>query len=86
MIDSLSQKIEMDVVYCGHSFISYNKFLNHSASLPAADKATNSASIVECVIHVCFFEAQLIASPPMVKIHPEMDLLSLRFVIQLASE
>ncbi|MED6163478.1 hypothetical protein PIB30_080298 [Stylosanthes scabra] len=80
------QKIEMAVVCCGHSIISYNKFLSHSASLPAADKATNSASIIECEIHVCFFEVQLIAPPPMVKIQPEVDLLSLRFVIQLASE
>ena len=35
-------------------------------------------------MHVCFLDAQDIA-PPSEKIHPDVDLLSLELVIQLAS-
>ncbi|KAM2278068.1 hypothetical protein ACFXTI_036309 [Malus domestica] len=76
----------MDGIGCGHNSISNNKFLIHSASLPAPANAINSDSIVECAIHVCFFEAQEIAPSAIVKIHPDVDLLSLALVIQLASE
>ncbi|GKE77508.1 hypothetical protein Tco_1543628, partial [Tanacetum coccineum] len=41
-----------------------NWFLSHSASLPAAANATNSDSIVEPVMHVCFLEAHEMAPPP----------------------
>ncbi|KAM1499357.1 hypothetical protein ACFX10_022058 [Malus domestica] len=70
---------------CGHNSISNNKFLIHSASLPTTANAINSDSIVECAIHVYFFKAQEIATPTIVKIHPDVDLLSLALVIQLAS-
>ena len=40
-----------------HNGISEIKFLNHFASLPGAANATNSNSIVEFVIQVCFFDA-----------------------------
>lgn len=62
------------------------KFLHHSASLLAAPSAINYVSMVECDMHVCFFEAQEIAPLPRVKIHPDVDLLLLALVIQLASE
>ncbi|GJZ17477.1 hypothetical protein Tco_0553600 [Tanacetum coccineum] len=44
--------------------MSNNKFLSHSASLHTAASAKNSASMVECVIHVCFFEPQETAPSP----------------------
>nr|XP_029150129.1 17.8 kDa class I heat shock protein-like [Arachis hypogaea] len=52
----------MVVDCCGHSFIPYNKFLSHSASLAVADKAINSTSIVECEMHTYFFEGQTTSS------------------------
>ena len=75
----------MTGIGCGHNLISSNIFLNHSASLPAAAKAMNSDSIVEWVILVYFFDAQETTSPPKMNTHPEVDLLSLALVIQLAS-
>jgi hypothetical protein len=66
--------------------MSNNIFLSHSASFPAAANAINSDSIVECEIHVCFFEAQQMAPPPRVNTQPDVDLLSLVLIIQLASE
>ncbi|GKE43915.1 hypothetical protein Tco_1471199 [Tanacetum coccineum] len=54
---ALSQWIEIGAIGFGHIRISYIKFLNHYASLPAAANATNSDSIVEPVMHVCFLEA-----------------------------
>nr|GEZ53066.1 zinc finger, CCHC-type [Tanacetum cinerariifolium] len=47
-----------------HNGSSRSKFFNHSASLPAAAKATNSDSIVEPVLQFCFLEAQEITPPP----------------------
>ena len=41
--------------------------------------------MVECEMQVCFFEAQLLAAIPKVKSQPEVDLLSIALVIQLAS-
>ena len=70
---------------CGHNFISNNKFISHFASLPAAAKAINSDSIVECEIHICFLEAHETAPPPRVKTQPDVALLSLALVIQIAS-
>ena len=70
----------------GHNSISNNIFLNHSASLPAAAKAINSDSMVEWEIHVCFFDAQEMTPPLRVNIQPDVDLLSLTLIIQLASE
>lgn len=69
----------------GHNFTSNNKFRNHSASLPVAAKAINSDSIVECEIHVCFLVGHEMALPPRVNTHPNVALLSLALVIQLAS-
>ena len=85
IVASLSQCKEMADIGCGHNSISNNKFLSDSASLPAAANATNSDSIVEWVIHVCFFEAHEIAPPPILKIQLDVDLLSFILVIQLAS-
>ena len=71
----------MAIISYHHYSISNNKFLIHSASLHAMDKATNLTSIVECEIHVCFIKAQLMAPPPIEKIHPKVDSLSLGFLI-----
>jgi hypothetical protein len=71
---------------CGHKFMSNNIFLSHSASFPATANAINSDSIVECEIDVCFFVAQEMTPPPRVNTQPDVDLLSLVLVIQLASE
>ena len=85
IVDSLSQYKEMVGIGCGHNFISYNKFFSHSASLPTAANAINLNSIVECEIQVCFLEAHETAPPPRVKTQPDVALLSLALVIQLAS-
>jgi len=66
--------------------MSNNIFLSHFASFPATTNAINSYSIVECEIHVYFFDAQEMAHPPMVNTQPDVDLLSLVLVIQLAFE
>jgi hypothetical protein len=70
---------------CGHKFMSNNIFISHSAYFHAATNAINSDSIVECEIHVCFFDAQEMTHPPRVNTQPDLDLLSLVLVIQLAS-
>nr|GFA01483.1 hypothetical protein GLYMA_17G188000 [Tanacetum cinerariifolium] len=59
------------------------RFLKHSASLPATAKATNSDSIVEPVMQVCFFEAQEIIRQPSKSTQPLVDELSSVFLIQL---
>jgi hypothetical protein len=64
MVASLSQCKEMASIGCGHNFMSNNIFLSHFASFPNVANAINSYSIVECEIHVCFFDAQEIAPPP----------------------
>ena len=71
----------MDGISCG-----YSKFLSHFAFLPVAASAVNSLSIVECVMHIYFIEAKETAPPAIVKIYPNVDLLSLALVIQLASK
>nr|GEX31930.1 putative reverse transcriptase domain-containing protein [Tanacetum cinerariifolium] len=43
---------------------------SHSASLPATANATNSDSIVELVMHICFLEAYEMASSPSRNNHP----------------
>ncbi|GKB32563.1 hypothetical protein Tco_0871964 [Tanacetum coccineum] len=45
----------------------------HSASLPVAANATNSDSIVESVMHVCFLEAYEMAPPPSRNTHPLVE-------------
>src|SRR3954462_12718881 len=82
----LSQRIEIGDIGLGHIGISYTKFLSHSASLPAAANATNSDSIVELVIHVCFLEAHEMAPPPSKNTHPLVEDESSTLFIQLASE
>ncbi|GJS99392.1 putative reverse transcriptase domain-containing protein [Tanacetum coccineum] len=49
-VAALSQQIDIGVIGLDHNKISRIRCLNHSASLPAAVKATNSDSIVELVI------------------------------------
>ena len=85
-VASLSQYIEMVGIGCGHNSMSNKIFLSHSASLLAAAKVINSDSMVEWEIHVCFFYAQKMASPPKVNIQSDVDLLSLTLLIQIASE
>ncbi|GJU32473.1 hypothetical protein Tco_1176062 [Tanacetum coccineum] len=58
---ALSQRIEIGDIGLIDSGILKSKFFNHSASLPAAARATNSYSIIELVIQVYFLEAQEIA-------------------------
>ena len=83
---SLLQYTEMADIGCGHNSMSNNIFLSHSTSLPTIAKARNSNSMVECEIHICFFYAQEITPPPRVNIQPDVDLLLLTLVIQLASK
>nr|GEX23523.1 putative reverse transcriptase domain-containing protein [Tanacetum cinerariifolium] len=61
-----------DVRWMGvlHSCI---KFLCHFASLPATANATNSDSIVEPVMHVCFLEAHETTPPPSRNTHPLVE-------------
>jgi hypothetical protein len=42
--------------------------------------------MVEWDMHVCFLDGQYIAPSSSEKIHPDMDLLSLELIIQLASQ
>ncbi len=60
---------------CGNPSSSH-RFLNQQASLPALDKATYSASVVDRAITVCFFERQVIAPPAARKTCPDVDLKS----------
>ena len=59
-------------------------FLAISLHCPRQPFAINSASMVECKMQVCFFETQLMAALPKVKIQAEVDLWSVAIVIQLA--
>ena len=65
--------------------ISIRRSLNHSASCPAKARATNSDSMVECVIHVCCLDFQEIAPSASVNTQPVVDLLSPILNIELAS-
>jgi len=56
-----------------HNGISEIKFLNHFASLPGAANATNSNSIVEFVIQVCFFDAHEMTPPPSKNTQPLVE-------------
>ncbi|GKE28092.1 hypothetical protein Tco_1443476 [Tanacetum coccineum] len=47
----------MSAIGLDHNGISWSKFFNYSSTLPAAARATNSDSIVEPVMQVCFLEA-----------------------------
>ncbi|GJS71066.1 zinc finger, CCHC-type containing protein, partial [Tanacetum coccineum] len=59
---TIAQRIEIGVIgSLIDSGVLKSKFFNHSASLPAAARATNSYSIIELVIQVYFLEAQEIA-------------------------
>ncbi|GJS43888.1 hypothetical protein Tco_0568931 [Tanacetum coccineum] len=58
---SLSHRIDIGAIGFGHIGISCIKFLSHSASLPTPANVTNSDSIVEPVMHVCFLEAHEMA-------------------------
>nr|GEW50540.1 reverse transcriptase domain-containing protein [Tanacetum cinerariifolium] len=49
------------------------KFLSRSASLPAAANATNSDSMVELVMNVCFLEAHEMVPPPSKNTHPLIE-------------
>jgi len=83
---SLSLYTEMVVIGCGHNFMSNNIFLSYCASLPTTTKAINFDSMVEWKIQVCILDAYEISPPPRVNIKPDVDLLSLTLVIQLASK
>ena len=77
MVASLSLNTEMVSIGCDHNSMPNNIFLSHSASLLADANTINSDSMVECEIHVCFFDAQEMTPPPRVNIQPDVDLLSL---------
>ncbi|GJR30998.1 expansin-A11 [Tanacetum coccineum] len=47
--------------------------ISHYASLPVAANVTNSDSIAELVIHVCFLEAHEMAHPPIRNTHPLVE-------------
>jgi len=84
--EALSQRRERGDLGFGHQWISCSKFLNHSASLQADAKATNSVTIVESTIHICFFDTQDIAPLLRVKIHPLVEEWFSLSAIQLASK
>lgn len=69
----LSQWIETGGMGLGHNGILKRKILNHSPSLEADDKATNSAAMVEYVIHVFFLDPQDTALPPKRYTHPLVE-------------
>ena len=75
----------MDDTFFEIKGISQRKSFIHSASFPVSAKATNSDSIVECVMQVCFLDLQEIAPPPKVNTQPDVDLFSPKLDIQLAS-
>jgi hypothetical protein len=52
------------------------RFLSQQASLPASDRATYSASVVDNAIVVCFLDLQVIAPPLDKKMYPDVDLQS----------
>jgi hypothetical protein len=81
MVAWLSQCKEIDDIDYGQNLISNNIFLNHFVSLPVVVRAINLDSIVEWVIHICFFEAQETTPPPKINTHWEVGLLSLVLVI-----
>ncbi|GJS30969.1 hypothetical protein Tco_0491589 [Tanacetum coccineum] len=70
---STTHRINIGAIGFGQIGISCIKFLSHSASLPAAANATNSYSIVEPVMHVCFLEAHEMAPPPRRNTHPLVE-------------
>jgi len=52
------------------------KFFNHSASLPAISRATNSDYIVDLAIIVCLADLHVMAPPPSVNTYPLVDFVS----------
>lgn len=76
----------MAVTGLGHDGMSFKKFRSHSASSAALSKATNSASMVDRVVTVCFVDFHDTAAPPSVKIYPLVDLISVFIEIQFASQ
>nr|GEV00370.1 retrovirus-related Pol polyprotein from transposon TNT 1-94 [Tanacetum cinerariifolium] len=82
---ALPQRINTGAIGFNHNEISRIGFFNHSASLPAAAKATNSDSIIETMIQVYFLDAQETASPPSRNTQLLVDELSSALLIQLAS-
>nr|GEX27553.1 protein LURP-one-related 10-like [Tanacetum cinerariifolium] len=80
-----AERIELGAIGLDYNGISRSKFFNHSSSLPAAASATNSYSIVEPVIQVCFLEAQEITPLPSMNTQQLVDVLSSMLLIQLAS-
>ncbi|BAT83675.1 hypothetical protein VIGAN_11095900, partial [Vigna angularis var. angularis] len=64
--DWQSQCIDTDGVGFIPSGMFAKKFFNHSASLPAISRATNSDSIVDLAIIVCLADLHVIAPPPSV--------------------
>nr|GEV75105.1 protein sieve element occlusion B-like [Tanacetum cinerariifolium]GEV75112.1 protein sieve element occlusion B-like [Tanacetum cinerariifolium] len=73
IVGALSHQIDIGAIGFGHIGISCIKVFSHSASLPAAANATNSDSIVEPVMHVCFLESHEIAPPPSMNTHPLVE-------------
>lgn len=72
-VAALSQCIEIGGIGFGHKGMLINKSLNRYASLQQEAKATNSVTMVESVMQLCFFDPQDNAPPPSVKIQPLMD-------------
>ncbi|GJY89098.1 RNA-directed DNA polymerase, eukaryota, partial [Tanacetum coccineum] len=64
---------EIDAIGFGQIEISCIKFLNYYASLLTAANATNSYSIVEPVMHVCFLEAHEMVPPSSRNTHPLVE-------------
>ncbi|GJW48043.1 zinc finger, CCHC-type containing protein [Tanacetum coccineum] len=72
-LGALSHRIDIGAIGFGHIRISCIKFLSHSASLPTRANATNSDSIIEPVMHVCFLEVYEMALPPSRNTHPLVE-------------
>ena len=64
---------------------SVRSHLNQMTSFVACAAAVYLASVLERATEVCFFEDQLTAAPPSMKMKPDMDLQSFTSLAQLAS-
>src|SRR5712671_7744107 len=83
MADWLSIRRAVGEVWVGPS--SDSSRLSHTASFATCTPAMYSASVLESVTEVCFFELQLTAAPVRVKTKPDVDLRSFTSLAQSAS-
>ena len=61
---------------CMGMFSSVCRLWSHRASVPACARATYSASVVDKVVSVCFFDLYRMAPPLVMNVIPVVDFLS----------